>query len=142
MLRIQFPESACALVITEADEVILVEQWRRLHSVDTLELPGGVIHPDEEPMSAACREFGEETGLGVSALDFVMTLDMDFSMSIHRTHVFYGRLDPNAVGGHSDGEVKSVRSMPIGAALGMIANGGITHAPTVAALYWHAGIRR
>ena len=48
--------------ITKENEIILVEQYR--HGTDTLEieLPAGLIEPDEEPIEAAMRECIEETG--------------------------------------------------------------------------------
>jgi ADP-ribose pyrophosphatase len=51
------------IALTEKNEVILVEQYR--HGVDevTLEVPGGVAHPDQESLlDSAKRELLEETG--------------------------------------------------------------------------------
>lgn len=47
--------------ITEDNKVVMVEQYR--HGVDlvTLELPGGLVDPGEDPMETAKRELTEET---------------------------------------------------------------------------------
>ncbi|MCX7736122.1 MAG: NUDIX hydrolase [Candidatus Kapabacteria bacterium] len=48
--------------ITKNKEVVLVSQYR--HGIDeiTLEVPGGLVDPNEEPLDAAERECFEETG--------------------------------------------------------------------------------
>ena len=64
--------------ITKDGNVVLIEQYR--HGIDdlTLEVPGGLVEPNEEPMEAAERECREETG---------------FSSEIHAT--LLGEILPN-----------------------------------------------
>lgn len=50
------------LAYTGAGEVVLVRQWRAGVGHNTLELPGGIIDPGEDPAHAALRELAEETG--------------------------------------------------------------------------------
>jgi len=44
------------------DEIVCVKQFRPPVDAYTVELPAGLIDPDEDPASAAAREFHEETG--------------------------------------------------------------------------------
>jgi len=53
---------AAVICVTEARELVLVEQYRHGHGGASLELPAGVIEPGEEPLEAARRELREETG--------------------------------------------------------------------------------
>mmetsp|Transcript_15394 Transcript_15394/g.32399 ORF Transcript_15394/g.32399 Transcript_15394/m.32399 type:complete len:288 (-) Transcript_15394:1085-1948(-) len=45
------------------DEIVAVKQFRPPLDAYTIELPAGLIDPDEDPAQAAKREFKEETGL-------------------------------------------------------------------------------
>lgn len=56
------PEWVNVLPITGDDEVILVEQYRYGMEQPTLEIPGGMVDPGEEPLEAVQRELVEETG--------------------------------------------------------------------------------
>lgn len=59
---ISAPSWTGVLAITEADEVVLVRQYRHGIAGESLELPAGVIEDGESPLDAARRELREETG--------------------------------------------------------------------------------
>ena len=50
------------IALTSANEIVLVQQYRFGTASYTLELPGGLVDPDESPIKAAERELEEETG--------------------------------------------------------------------------------
>ncbi|MDO4814625.1 MAG: NUDIX hydrolase [Gemella sp.] len=50
------------LAVTDKDEVLLVEQYRKAVEQMTLEIPAGKLDPGEERMECAIRELAEETG--------------------------------------------------------------------------------
>jgi len=124
----RFPESACLACLTEAGQIILVRQFRYVHDIETIELPGGKIIEGEAPAEAAVREFMEETGLEASQPRHLFTLDMDLSVSIHKTHVFFTR---TTIPPHVS---RNVVLISMEDALAKINSGDITHAPTVAAI--------
>lgn len=62
------PSWAACVCLTEAEELVLVEQYRHGHGGTSLELPAGVIDPGEVPLEAARRELEEETGYSPAEL--------------------------------------------------------------------------
>jgi 8-oxo-dGTP pyrophosphatase MutT (NUDIX family) len=50
------------IAVTPADELVLVRQFRFGTQSTTLEVPGGMVEPGEDPAAAAARELEEETG--------------------------------------------------------------------------------
>jgi ADP-ribose pyrophosphatase len=64
---LQQADYVTVLAETEAREVILVEQFRPAMERRTLELPGGLLDPGEDPARCAARELAEETGFAAPA---------------------------------------------------------------------------
>ncbi len=50
------------VALTADDSVVLVEQYRHGLDAITLEVPGGLVEPGEDPAVSAARELVEETG--------------------------------------------------------------------------------
>ena len=50
------------VALTDADELVMVRQFRHGSRGVTLEIPGGLVDPGEAPAEAAVRELLEETG--------------------------------------------------------------------------------
>ena len=59
---VEYPNWAATVCIDQDDNLVLVEQYRHGIHRSSLELPAGVIEPDEDPLEAAKRELIEETG--------------------------------------------------------------------------------
>lgn len=59
---IESPNWVNIIPITKDNKIVMIEQYR--HGTDSivLEIPGGLIEKDEDPMNAAKRECLEETG--------------------------------------------------------------------------------
>lgn len=56
------PDWVNVVAVTQDSQVVLIEQYRFGSQQVTLEIPGGVIDPGEDPVAAAARELAEETG--------------------------------------------------------------------------------
>lgn len=70
---------ACFVIaVTDADELVLVEQYRWPLRVNTIELPAGIIgdseaFADEDAAASALRELEEETGFRGSQARLILT---------------------------------------------------------------------
>lgn len=59
---IDAPDWSNVVAVTERDEVVMIRQFRPGIAGVRLEIPGGVVEPDEDAARAAARELREETG--------------------------------------------------------------------------------
>lgn len=122
---IVFPESACA-VCWRNNCLLLVNQVRP--NKKTWELPGGKIELFESPIAAAARELEEESGIKAHKGELVYSLDLDLSISFHRTHLVEFKSISTPYGG-----VEHAKWIPFEEIEQMINVGEITHAPTIVA---------
>lgn len=134
---LEYPDWTCIVAITEAGDLVMVEQYRYGIDEVTLELPGGAIQPDEPAAEAARRELQEETGYGGGEWSFVGKSAPDPSRHTNWAW-FYVARGVERLGGQrlDDGEQIRVRIVPIKEALELALSGGLAHAVHVAALLW------
>jgi 8-oxo-dGTP pyrophosphatase MutT (NUDIX family) len=79
------------LAITTDDDVLLVRQYKHGIGEIVLELPAGMLEPDEAPEDCAARELAEETGYAGAPPEFVRTFLADPTNSTSRFHLFVVR---------------------------------------------------
>ena len=132
---VEAPPAVVVVALTAADEVVLVEQYRHGIRQVTLELPAGILDGDE-PLQGGLRELREETGYGVGHAELLGVLEQNPAWETVRVHVVYGEgaeregeleLDP--------GEDTRVRLVPRARIPALVAEGTISSAVAVAALY-------
>ena len=73
--RIESPPWVNIVALTEAEELVLVRQFRHGSRVVTLEIPGGLVDPGETPEFAGGRELPEETGYRAGRLESLGSLN-------------------------------------------------------------------
>jgi 8-oxo-dGTP pyrophosphatase MutT (NUDIX family) len=59
---IELADAVHAIAVTPDRELVLVRQFRAGAAKDSLETPGGLLEPGEDPLEAGARELLEETG--------------------------------------------------------------------------------
>jgi ADP-ribose pyrophosphatase len=134
--RVQSVDWVQILPITRANEAVLVRQYRHGAQRITLEMPGGLIDPGEDPATAALRECLEETGYrGVSAVPLGV-VNPNPALFSNRLHGFYATdVEPERAVQNTGTEVTEVVLVPVADLEGLLASGEIDHA-LVAATLW------
>jgi len=134
----------CNIVpLTDADEVVMIRQFRHGTREITLEIPGGMVDAtDRTPLEAARRELLEETGYDANVVEPLGVIHPNPAIQSHRCHTFVAR------GAHLAGEQRfdntediEVVLVPLREIPARIASGEITHALVVVAFAWLLGLR-
>ncbi len=137
---LDFPEWISVIPITPEGEVVMVRQYRHGVREILLEIPGGLMDPqDPDPETAAKRELQEETGYTSDAVTLIGSLYPQPAVQSNRYHIF---LAENALKtsetNFDEGEDLETVLVPLKKIPGMIRSGEIRHAMVVTAFYYLA----
>ena len=124
--------------LTSDDEVVFIELHRHGTDRPSLEIPGGMIDPeDPSPIFAAAREMQEETGYASDALEPLGVVHPNPAIQANRCFSFLAK-DARLVGPPSPDEGEDIRVVryPLQDVPALIAEGKITHALVVTCFYW------
>ena len=135
------------IALTPRGEIVLIEQYRHGSETVELEIPGGMMDPeDASPLAAAVRELREETGYEGDAPKLIGEVfpnpaimnNRCFTVLIENCHCKH----PVAL---DHGEDLMTRLAPVAEIGKLVSSGKIKHSLVVAALYyselWRSGTR-
>ena len=88
---VEMPPSACAMAVTEDNEVILVRQYRHAIGETLLEIPGGFIDAGEDFQKAIARELLEETGYEFAHYDYLGKIAANPGLLNNYTYLYLAR---------------------------------------------------
>lgn len=122
--------------VTSNNEVVFIRQFRHGSEQITLEIPGGMIDPGEDPETAAVRECFEESGYRAGKVESLGVLNPNPAIFPNQLHTFLAR-DCDLVGEiantsteHTEVELVHLDRLPE-----LLQNGDIDHALVVATLW-------
>lgn len=134
---LRFPDWVHVVALTEADEIVLVREYRHGMGDFCLGLPAGIVDADDaDPEQAARRELAEEAGYKARSWRRVASLQAEPSRQGNLIHVFLAqgvigglerRLDPGEEG-------LTVECRPVAELLDALADGVLPHAAQISAL--------
>ena len=131
---VYYPSSVCVVPIDAHQNVILVRQFRKTTDRFLIEVPAGKMEPGENPGEAAIRELQEETGHAAGRWQLLGAFFLNPSLSPQYTHAYLATdLKPSSLDADDD-EFIDVRRVPLSDILGLIANGSIQDAKSLASL--------
>jgi 8-oxo-dGTP pyrophosphatase MutT (NUDIX family) len=133
---VEAPDWINVIPITPDGHVVFVRQFRFGIDAITLEIPGGMCDPGEDPRTAARRELREETGYDGGELVDLGWVHPNPAVQTNRCHTFLAK-DARRVGApQPDGdEAFEILTVPLQDVPGLIRDGSITHALVIAAFY-------
>lgn len=122
--------------ITENGHVVMIRQYRHGTKEITLEIPGGLAEPNEDPADAARREMVEETGYDSDTILPLGCVTPNPAFLTNRCHTFVAPHVSRVRAQSLDrGEDIEVVLIPLHQLRELVSNGTITHSLVVAAIY-------
>ena len=85
---IDSPDWGNVVPITPDGDIVMIRQYRHGSAEITLETPGGLVDPGEEPAEAAARELLEETGYRARELSPLGGINPNPALFRNRLHAF------------------------------------------------------
>lgn len=135
---IESPDWVNVIPLTPEGQVVCIRQYRHGTEEITLEVPGGVIDPEDggDPMQAARREMREETGYDSDDLVPLGAVAPNPALQDNRCHMFLARnAQRNGAQALDGAEEIDVTLVDLDEVPALITGGKITHALVVVAFY-------
>src|SRR5690625_3631491 len=86
---VKHPGAVAVIPITEDRKILFVEQYRKPLEKTLIEIPAGLIEPDEEPKITAIRELEEETGYTTKNIKYVTSFYTSPGFADELIHIYY-----------------------------------------------------
>ena len=131
------PDWVNVVALTRDGQAVLIRQFRIGIESNTLEVPGGMVEPGEDPAAAAARELEEETGFRPAQVVRIGSVHPNPALQTNVCHSYLALGCERVHAGEQDeGEDIEVVLVPASALQRMVREGEITHALVVNAVYF------
>lgn len=122
--------------MTDDNEIVCIRQYRHGNETITIEIPGGMVDPGEDPAVSAVRECREETGYECGEVQSLGVLAPNPALFDNRLHTYVARgAKPVGEIQNTSTEKTEVILIPLSKIPDMLMSGEIDHALVVATLW-------
>lgn len=134
-LVVKHHEAAAVIAVDNEGMLLMVKQYRYGTGFEMLEIPAGLMDPNEDHETCAARELQEETGMKANKLTKLFDYYATPGYCTEKI-VFYLAQDLEPAEQHLDeDEFLTVHRVSIEDAVRMVENGEITDGKTIAAVF-------
>lgn len=132
------------IAVTPEDQLVMVEQYRHGSETVELEIPGGMMDPEETcPVTAAIRELREETGYEGEGARVIGRIFPNPAIQSNTCHtILIERCQLKHALELDHGEDLITRLIPVAKIPELVAGGQFGHSLVVVALYYYDLLRR
>jgi 8-oxo-dGTP pyrophosphatase MutT (NUDIX family) len=133
---IEAPDWINVIPVTKSGAVVLIELYRHGSGEVSLEIPGGMVDPGEEPPNTAARELLEETGYEAREVVLLGRTRPNPAIQDNWLHTFLARDVEHRSEPSDDGtEQTRVRLVPLEQIPALIEEGQITHSLVITSFH-------
>jgi ADP-ribose pyrophosphatase len=125
---------AVGIVCVHDGDIVFTRQYRHAVGEALLEIPAGMVDPDEDPAATASRELVEEVGLRPRRLEHLVTFLPSPGFTDHKLHLYFTDDVAPEEGKLDEGEVIEIERRPRGTARELLSSGEIKDAKTLIGL--------
>jgi len=134
---LDLPNWANVVPLTDDGKILLIKQFRFGTDKIELEIPGGIIEPNENPRAAALRELKEETGYSAAEIKQIGFVDANPAFMNNRCYTFLALLSEKGKVNFDLDEIIECEFATISQIKKYLKEGKITNAYCVLALMWY-----
>ena len=133
---IRHPGAVAIVPLFDDGRVLLERQFRYPHRREFIEIPAGKLEPGEPHLATAKRELAEETGYAAADWRYLGVIHTAIAYTDEAIHLYLAKRLSRTERKLDQGEFLETLVRPFDEALGMIRDGELSDAKSVAALLW------